>query len=68
MAHRYRLVPVGGVSGLGGSGAIGATVVRDDVVPAIGPAIEGRSLYRFFRAGDEETTALCGVSLSVASG
>ena len=32
------------------------------------PAIEARSLYRFFRAGEEETLALQGVSLSVAAG
>jgi putative ABC transport system ATP-binding protein len=31
-------------------------------------AIEGRSLYRFFRAGEEETLALRGVSLSVMPG
>jgi putative ABC transport system ATP-binding protein len=32
------------------------------------PALEARSLYRFFRAGDEETLALRGVSISVAPG
>jgi putative ABC transport system ATP-binding protein len=32
------------------------------------PALEARSLYRFFRAGDEETLALRGVSLSVDPG
>jgi putative ABC transport system ATP-binding protein len=31
-------------------------------------AIEARSLYRFFRAGEEETLALQGVSLAVAAG
>ncbi|HEX3336558.1 MAG TPA: ABC transporter ATP-binding protein [Jatrophihabitans sp.] len=31
-------------------------------------AIEARSLYRFFRAGDEETLALQGVSLRIESG
>lgn len=31
-------------------------------------AIEAASLYRFFRAGEEETLALQGVSLSVAAG
>jgi putative ABC transport system ATP-binding protein len=31
-------------------------------------ALEARSLYRFFRAGDEETLALRGVSLSLAPG
>jgi putative ABC transport system ATP-binding protein len=32
------------------------------------PAVEARSLYRFFRAGEEETLALQGVSLTVAAG
>ncbi|MDT5258342.1 MAG: putative transport system ATP-binding protein [Mycobacterium sp.] len=32
------------------------------------PALEAQSLYRFFRAGDEETLALRGVSLTVRSG
>jgi putative ABC transport system ATP-binding protein len=32
------------------------------------PALEARDLYRFFRAGDEETLALRGVSLEVAAG
>ncbi|AGB26574.1 ABC-type antimicrobial peptide transport system, ATPase component [Mycobacterium sp. JS623] len=32
------------------------------------PALEARSLYRFYRAGDEETLALQGVSLTVHSG
>jgi putative ABC transport system ATP-binding protein len=31
-------------------------------------ALEARSLYRFFRAGEEETLALRGVSLAVAGG
>lgn len=31
------------------------------------PALEARSLYRFYRAGDEETLALRGVSLQVAA-
>jgi putative ABC transport system ATP-binding protein len=31
-------------------------------------ALEARSLYRFFRAGEEETLALQGVSLAVAAG
>jgi putative ABC transport system ATP-binding protein len=31
-------------------------------------ALDARSLYRFFRAGDEETLALQGVSLSLAVG
>jgi putative ABC transport system ATP-binding protein len=33
-----------------------------------GCAMQARSLYRFFRAGDEETLALRGVSLTVAAG
>lgn len=34
----------------------------------MGVAIEARSLYRFFRSGEEETLALRGVSLEVAAG
>lgn len=33
-----------------------------------GPIVEARELYRFYHAGDDETLALRGVSLSVASG
>jgi len=36
--------------------------------PPPSPALEARSLYRFYRAGDEETLALQGVSLSVQRG
>lgn len=32
------------------------------------PALEARNLYRFFRAGEEETLALRGVSLTVHAG
>lgn len=32
------------------------------------PALEARELYRFFRAGEEETLALRGVSLTLADG
>ena len=32
------------------------------------PAVSARSLYRFFRAGDDETLALRGVSLQVEQG
>lgn len=32
------------------------------------PTLEARELYRFYRAGDEETLALRGLSLSVAAG
>jgi len=64
MAHRYRLLPVGSVRASGSIVAVGPTVRRDDRAPAI----EARSLYRFFRAGEEETLALCGVSVAVAAG
>jgi putative ABC transport system ATP-binding protein len=37
-------------------------------VTAVPAAVEARSLYRFYRAGDEETLALQGVSLTVQSG
>ena len=33
----------------------------------VAQALDARSLYRFFRAGDEETLALRGVSLTVAA-
>src|SRR4029077_7249887 len=36
--------------------------------PATPPALEARSLYRFYRAGDEETLALQGVSLTLRPG
>ena len=36
--------------------------------PATPPALEARSLYRFDRAGDEETLALQGVSLRLEAG
>ena len=32
------------------------------------PAVLAHELYRFYRAGDEETPALRGVSLTVAAG
>ena len=32
------------------------------------PALEARNLYRFFRAGEEETLSLPGVSLTVNPG
>jgi energy-coupling factor transporter ATP-binding protein EcfA2 len=35
---------------------------------AIPPALEARSLYRFYRAGDEETLAVQGVSLRLERG
>jgi putative ABC transport system ATP-binding protein len=36
--------------------------------PGEAPALEARNLYRFFRAGEEETLALRGVSLTVNPG
>jgi putative ABC transport system ATP-binding protein len=36
--------------------------------PELVAAVEARSLYRFYRAGEEETLALQGVSLTVAPG
>ena len=37
--------------------------------PAVGePVLQARSLYRFYRAGDEETLALQGVSLTLRPG
>ena len=36
--------------------------------PGEAPALEARNLYRFFRAGEEETLALRGVSLTVDPG
>jgi putative ABC transport system ATP-binding protein len=41
---------------------------RPGVRGSAAAAIEARSLYRFFRAGEEETLALRGVSLSVMPG
>jgi len=40
----------------------------DDVTTEAPPVLDARDLYRFFRAGDEETLALRGVSLSVSAG
>jgi putative ABC transport system ATP-binding protein len=45
--------------------AHGHRLAAVDVMP---PALEARSLYRFYRAGDEETLALQGVSLTVTAG
>ena len=36
--------------------------------PTPGPVLQARSLYRFYRAGDEETLALQGVSLALRPG
>ncbi len=47
-----------------------ATVRNDHEANNLGPAqaLQADSLYRFFRAGDEETLALRGVSITVAAG
>jgi putative ABC transport system ATP-binding protein len=55
MEEDHRLLPVAAVS---------SPTHPGDVVLAL----EARSLYRFFRAGEEETLALRGVSISVAPG
>jgi putative ABC transport system ATP-binding protein len=44
-----------------------APAARDSAA-APAPALEARSLYRFFHAGDEETLALQGVSLAIDPG
>jgi putative ABC transport system ATP-binding protein len=54
VAHRDQLVPVAAVSA-------SARHAEEAVLQA-------RDLYRFYRAGDEETLALRGISLSVAVG
>jgi putative ABC transport system ATP-binding protein len=40
----------------------------DDVTTSHQPALEARNLYRFYRAGDDETLALRGVSISLYAG
>lgn len=42
--------------------------LADNRARGVGSAVVARSLYRFFRAGEEETLALQGVSLDVAAG
>jgi putative ABC transport system ATP-binding protein len=54
MAHRDQLVPLAAVSA--------------SVRPAEEAVLQARDLYRFYRAGDEETLALRGISLTVAGG
>ena len=63
MANGDQLVPVGGVS-------TAATVETGQSVAGstTGEALSARSLYRFYRSGDEETLALQGVSLAVRAG
>ena len=65
MAHRHRLVPVDRVSTPAAAGPIGCPDAPDQTT---WPAVQARDLYRFFRAGEEETVALRGVSLRVAAG
>ncbi|MGK2882847.1 MAG: ABC transporter ATP-binding protein [Mycobacterium sp.] len=48
-----------------GSARTGATATRHDETA---PALEATSLYRFFRAGDEEALALRGVSVTLHAG
>jgi putative ABC transport system ATP-binding protein len=47
---------------------ITTSVETERTLAAGRPAVQARSLYRFFRAGDEETLALQGVSLAVERG
>ncbi len=47
---------------------VGSTRVGSTPPEVLPPALEARSLYRFYRAGDEETLALQGVSLTVERG
>jgi putative ABC transport system ATP-binding protein len=53
-------------TGAGRTTALGRP--RQPVPTAAPPALAAYDLYRFFRAGDEETLALRGVSLQVAAG
>jgi len=46
----------------------GSTVAMDTASPEPTPALDASALYRFFRAGDEETQALKGVSLTLRPG
>jgi putative ABC transport system ATP-binding protein len=48
--------------------AAGRSLSADTDAPDSAPALEASSLYRFFRAGDEETQALQGVSLTLRPG
>lgn len=46
----------------------GRTAADPPAPEAAGPLLVARSLYRFYRTGEEETLALQGVSLTVAAG
>lgn len=50
------------------STTISDTVPAADAGAELAPVVEARSLYRFFRAGDEEVLALRGVSLTLHPG
>lgn len=43
-------------------------LVASAASPGVEPVLTGKELYRFFRAGDEETQALRGVSLTLTAG
>src|SRR3979411_888046 len=62
LAEDHRLAPVAAVTTQDGT-----SPVRGGAAPPV-VAVEARSLYRFYRAGDEETLALQGVSLAVDAG
>ncbi len=47
---------------------VGGTLAAPVIGTTLAPVAEARSLYRFFRAGDEEVLALRGVSLAVHPG
>jgi putative ABC transport system ATP-binding protein len=60
VADRHELAAVAGVTAVPAAAPVAATVRE--------PVVSARSLYRFFRAGDDETLALRGVSLQVERG
>jgi putative ABC transport system ATP-binding protein len=62
VADRHELAAVAVVSDAAAGSVARAPATRS------GPAVAARSLYRFFRAGEEETLALQGVSLEVGAG
>ncbi|MFD7681007.1 ABC transporter ATP-binding protein [Streptomyces sp. NPDC060187] len=51
-----------------GAAPTSGPLATDSAAPSTEPALAARELYRFFRAGDEETLALRGVSLRVERG
>ncbi|MFD9585194.1 ABC transporter ATP-binding protein [Streptomyces sp. NPDC059980] len=51
-----------------GAAPTSGPLATDSAAPSAEPALAARELYRFFRAGDEETLALRGVSLRVERG